>query len=194
MKTTNLIASLTLLAAGIAVGLYLADFATEPGPPVKGIITVLAQPTRTSTEATHHYVQSFENAVLLGQSVYRVAEGLRRDGFIPDLIYAHAGFGPGLYMKEIFPDSPVIGHFEWFYRARNSDADFLSQNDVTADDALRISTRNAALLLELAQCDYGICPTSFQKDQFPTEFQGKLHTIHEGVDTGYFVPGRRGRL
>jgi glycosyltransferase involved in cell wall biosynthesis len=167
---------------------------TESGFPVEGIRTVQCQPSRTSTGATHHYVQSFENAVLLGQSAYRAAEALRRDGFIPDLIYAHAGFGPGLYMREAFPDTPIIGHFEWFYRARNSDSDFLSQSDVTGDDALRIRTKNAGLLLELAQCDYGICPTAFQSDQFPPEYAGKLQVIHEGVDTGFFSPGVRGQL
>ena len=168
--------------------------AIEPGSAVEGIRTVLAQPTRTSTEATHHYVQSFENAVLLGQAAYRAAETLRQEGFIPDLIYAHAGFGPGLYLREAFPDTPIIGHFEWFYHQRNSDADFLSPTDVTPDDALRIWTKNAGLLLELAQCTYGICPTAFQREQFPAEYRDKLQIIHEGVDTEFFSPGMRGQL
>ena len=56
------------------------------------------------------------------------------------------------------------------------------------DEALRIRTRNAGILLELANCDRGVCPTAFQRDQFPPELRGKLTVIHDGVDTGYFAP------
>lgn len=167
---------------------------TEEGIDVPGIRSIQIQPTRLSGHPTHHYVQSLENAVLLGQAAYRACVGLRNEGFVPDLIYAHAGFGSGLYIKDVFPDSPVIGHFEWFYRSYGSDVDFLSRDDVSEDEALRIRTKNAELLLELTQCDQGICPTSFQMDQFPEEFHNKLHVIHEGIDTSYFAPGDRGQL
>lgn len=166
----------------------------EPGFAVQGIKTVQIQPTRVSTAPTHHYVQSLENAVLLGQAAYRAAAALRQDGFIPDLIYAHAGFGPGLYMRDVFPETPIIGHFEWFYHPSNSDSEFLSSEEVSEDEALRIRTKNAALLLELAQCDYGVCPTAFQMDQFPPEFHSKLQVIHEGIDTSFFSPNERGQL
>ena len=167
---------------------------TEPGFDVPGVTPIQIQPSRTSAAPTHHYVQPLENAVLLGQAAYRAAVQLRRDGFIPDLIYAHAGFGPGLYMSDVFPETPIIGQFEWFYHAGNRDAEFMAAEDVTEDEALRRRTRNAALLLELTQCDYGICPTAFQMDQFPPEFHGKLQVIHEGIDTSFFSPGERGRL
>ena len=167
---------------------------TESGFDVPGIKTIEVKPSRTSTAPTHHYLQGFENAVLLGQAVYRAAAALRQDGFVPDLIYAHAGFGPGLYMKDIFPESPIIGHFEWFYHPSDSDSDFLSSETVSEDESLRIRTKNAELLLELTQCDYGICPTAFQMDQFPPEFQSKLQVIHEGIDTSFFSPTERGEL
>lgn len=167
---------------------------TEEGLEVPGLRTIQIQPTRASAHPTHHYVQSLENAVLLGQAAYRACIGLRDEGFVPDLIYAHAGFGPGLYVKDVFPDTPVIGHFEWFYSPTDSDVDFLSAEDVSEDEALRIRTKNAGLLLELTQCDQGICPTSFQLDQFPEAFHSKLHVIHEGIDTTYFTPAVRGQL
>ena len=45
-------------------------------------------------------------------------------------------------------DAPVVGYFEWFYRARDADADFLDPATVTQDEALRIRTRNAGILIE----------------------------------------------
>lgn len=167
---------------------------TEPGFAVQGIKSVQIQPARTSGPPTHHYVQPLENAVLLGQAAYRVASKLRKDGFVPDLIYAHAGHGPGLFMKDVFPETPIIGQFEWFYHPNNSNSDFLCTEETTEDEALRLRSKNADLLLELTQCDYGICPTAFQMDQFPQEFHGKLQVIHEGIDTSFFSPGQRGQL
>jgi glycosyltransferase involved in cell wall biosynthesis len=104
------------------------------------------------------------------------------------VICAHAGFGPGLYLKDAFPGVPVLGYFEWFYRAHDADADFLDRSAVTADEALRIRTRNAEILLELTNCDRGLCPTAFQRDQFPPELREKLAVLHDGVDTRYFAP------
>jgi glycosyltransferase involved in cell wall biosynthesis len=167
---------------------------TEPGYAVQGIKTVQIQPSRVSEAPTHHYVRPFENAVLVGQAAYRAAVTLRQEGFVPDLIYAHAGHGPGLYMREVFPDTPIIGQFEWFYHPGDTDSNFLSTDEVTEDEALRLRTKNADLLLELVQCDYGVCPTAFQMDQFPPEFHSKLQVIHEGIDTSFFSPGERGQL
>jgi glycosyltransferase involved in cell wall biosynthesis len=161
---------------------------------IEGMRIVQVAPARRSGPPTHHYLQSFENAVLLGQAAYRAFVALRRDGFLPDLAYAHAGFGPGLYVKDAFPDAPLIGYFEWYYRARGGDAEFLNNGAIIDDEALRIRTRNAPLLLELAACDRGTCPTRFQRDQFPAEFHSKLSVIHDGVDTDYFRPARRGQL
>ncbi|MDA1323291.1 MAG: glycosyltransferase [Proteobacteria bacterium] len=167
---------------------------TEPGFAVQGIRTVQIQPARTSTAPTHHYVQPLENAVLLGQAAYRAAANLRQEGFVPDLIYAQAGSGLGLFIRDVFPETPIIGHFEWYYHPDNSNSDFLSSEEITEDEGLRLRTKNAGQLLELAQCDYGICPTEFQMDQFPPEFHGKLQVIHEGIDTSFFSPSMRGQL
>ncbi len=152
------------------------------------IRAIRVKPARTASAGTHHYLQGLETAVLFGQAAYRAATDLARGGFRPDVICAHAGFGPGLYLKDAFPGVPLLGYFEWYYRARDADADYLDPQAVGEDEALRIRTRNAGLLLELASCDRGVCPTAFQRDQFPPELRGKLAVIHDGVDTGYFVP------
>lgn len=169
-------------------GNRVAFITTSATGDIPGVRKIVVSPNRASGPPTHHYLQSFENAVLEGQAAYRACLALRRQGFIPDLVYAHAGFGPGLYIKEAFPESPLIGHFEWYYHPHGSDADYLGDFDVTPDEALRARTRNAEILLELAQCDRGLSPTRFQRDQFPAEFHEKISVIHEGVDTRHFCP------
>jgi glycosyltransferase involved in cell wall biosynthesis len=152
------------------------------------IRTVRVKAARAASPGTHHYLQGFETAVLFGQAAYRAAADLARGGFRPDVICAHAGFGPGLYLKDAFPGVPLLGYFEWYYRARDADADYLDPHAVGEDEALRIRTRNAGILLELAGCDRAVCPTAFQRDQFPPELRGKLAVIHDGVDTAGFAP------
>ena len=51
---------------------------------------------------THPYLRRLESAVLEGQSVFRTALQLKSDGWIPDIIISHVGFGNGLYLKDLF--------------------------------------------------------------------------------------------
>jgi len=153
-----------------------------------GVRAVRFQPTRRASSQTHHYLQGLENAVLDGQAAYRAARDLAQSGFRPDVICAHAGFGPGLYLAEAFRGAPILGHFEWFYSARGADADFIDPAEVSPDDELRIRTRNAQLLLELEACRRGVVPTEFQLAQFPEAYRHKLKVLHEGIDVDAFAP------
>ena len=156
---------------------------------IPGVRRLQIRAAREGSSATHHYLQPFERAVLLGQAVYRAAARLSERGFDPDLVYFHAGFGMGLYLKDAFPSAPSLGLFEWYYRSCHSDADFLGP-PLSADDRLRIRTLNAGLLLELDACEVGVCPTSFQKAQFPEAHQSKLEALHDGIDTELLAPRR----
>jgi len=42
---------------------------------------------------THHYVRPLEGAVLHGQAVARGCLDLKKSGFMPDVVYAHPGWG-----------------------------------------------------------------------------------------------------
>ncbi len=155
---------------------------------IPGVTKAFYKPAREVRAETHHYVRNLESAVLNGQSVYRMCMDLKRQGFVPDLVCGHSGWGPTLYVKDAFPDTRVLSYFEWFYHAHGSDADYLPESEISSDDECRIRTRNAAILLDLANCDWGLCPTLFQRDQFPKIFHNKLTVLHDGVDTDFFKP------
>ena len=133
--------------------------------------------------ALHPYLGRFEDAVLEGQAAARAACRLRDDGFVPDVIVSHAGFGSGLYLADVFPKARRIGLFEWYYNAGpGSDVHFLQGGTVLLDRALRLRTWCAHTLLELAQCDQAVTPTQFQRSQFPQPWQSRMQVIHEGID------------
>jgi glycosyltransferase involved in cell wall biosynthesis len=152
-------------------------------PPPEGFRLCSYQPVRSSEEAAGHpYLRRFEAAVAHGQAAYRTCQQLKREGFEPDLILSHAGFGNGLYLGDAFPKAKRIGLFEWYYNAFGSDVDFLQNGKVEPDRQLRLRTWNSHLLLELTDCDAAVVPTAWQRDQFPEDLRPKLHLIHEGVD------------
>ena len=132
--------------------------------------------------AGHPYLRRFEDAVAEGQAAYRAARQLAQEGFEPDLIISHAGFGGGLYLGDAFPKARRISLFEWYYNAFGSDVEFLQHGEVDADRQLRLRTWNAHLLMELADCDAAVVPTAWQRDQFPMALRQQLTLVHEGVD------------
>ena len=108
---------------------------------------------------------------------------------------AHSGWGPGLFAKDIWPDAAFIGYFEWYYRSDAPDVAYFSRGEEQQiDDQLRARTRNAAILTDLASCDAALCPTAFQKEQFPTCFQEKLFVVHDGIDTETYKPNPDAKL
>ena len=133
-------------------------------------------------EALHPYLRRFESCILQGQAVFRACEQLKEEGWEPDWIINHVGFGNGLYLSDAFPKARRIGLFEWYYNSSGADVDFLRRGPLEPDRALRLRTWNAQTLLEIADCDYGVVPTRWQLDQFPSHLCSRLRVIHEGID------------
>lgn len=153
-----------------------------------GVYKAVYTPSREAHPPTHHYVRTLENAVLQGQAVYRLAEQLKAQGFIPDVVYGHSGWGPTLFIRDVFPKAKLLCYFEWFYHAHGSDADFDPTDPITTDDEARIRLKNSPILIDLYSCDRGLSPTFWQRQQFPPEYHNKITVCHDGVDTEFFQP------
>jgi glycosyltransferase involved in cell wall biosynthesis len=153
-----------------------------------GVTKVLYGTTRDARPETHHYLRPLESAVLQGQAVYRMSEQLKARGFVPDVVFGHSGWGPTLFIKDIFPKADLLCYFEWFYHAHGTDADFDPSDQIGADDEARIRLKNAPILQDLYSCDRGVSPTDWQRQQFPSEYHHKITVRHDGVDTNFFCP------
>lgn len=157
-------------------------------PQMARVNKILYQPHRAPHANAHHYLQAVENSVLHGQAVFSLMEKLKKQGFKPDVMCGHSGWGPTLFLKDAFPDVPLLCYFEWFYNIKGGDMDFDPQSPFTIDDMARVRTKNAAILIELYSCDRGISPTYWQRSQIPPEFHDKITVMHDGVDTDFFQP------
>lgn len=134
----------------------------------------------------HGYLRFVEESVIHAQATAEAAIMLKNSGFVPDIIYGHT-WGQTMFMKDVFPDVPLLCYFEWFYQAKNSDIGFDGE-EPDVDELAKLRTKNAHLLIDLYSCDAGICPTKFQASQFPKEFQHKIKVMHDGVDTDFCTP------
>ena len=140
------------------------------------------------------YLRELENSLANGLAVARLCEWLNRDGFVPDIIIGHNGWGEILYIKDVWPHVPLLGYFEFFYRASGSDVDFDSEFPPEADAPVRLRTRNAINLMGLDAVDWGQSPTEWQRSQYPKSYWDRIAVVHEGVDTILVKPDPSARL
>ena len=172
-----------LVADGHEV-VFLARNREWHAPPVQGFRLITYEPARSGgSAAVHPYLRRMEQAVLEGQAVYRAAQQLTVQGWQPDWVVNHVGYGNGFYLSEAFPRARRIGLFEWYYNAFGADVDFLQHGRVDADRQLKLRSWNAQILLELGACHQWVTPTQWQRQQFPEAFRDRFAVIHEGIDT-----------
>jgi glycosyltransferase involved in cell wall biosynthesis len=140
------------------------------------------------------YLQDVEMGVMNGLAVARLCEGLKREGFTPDLVIGHTGWGEALFVKDVWPSVPLLGYFEFFYRTVGSDLDFDPEFPPSPDDPIRIRMRNAVNLLTLEAADWGQTPMQWQRDLYPAIYHSRISVIHEGIDTTQIRPDPAARL
>jgi hypothetical protein len=161
---------------------------------IPGVKKILYKPRRTVTPNVHHYLRESEAAVLNAQEVVRIAMDLRTTGFIPDVMLGHNGWGEIWYLRDVFPNSPLVGYFEFFYRLHGADVGFDPSDPTTPDTAPRIRTKNLGNLLALDAVTVGQSPTQWQKSGYPKKYHPILNVIHDGIDTQRVRPDAAARL
>lgn len=159
-----------------------------------GVKKIVYRPQRPITTDVHHYLCDIEAGVLNAQNVARIALELKKEGFIPDVMCAHNGWGESWYLKDVFPNVPLVGYFEFFYRRFGADVGFDPAEPSPFDDGPRLRSKNMGNLIGLDACDYGQCPTQWQKSLYPAPYHPKLHVVHEGIDTSLVRPDPLARL
>lgn len=134
------------------------------------------------------------SAISRGRAVAGAAAALRRDGFRPDVMFAHIGWGEATFLKDVFPEAKLALYCEFFYRARGSDVGFDPEFPVRPESLLLLRLRNAPLLMALEASDHGIAPTQWQRQQFPLRYTSQISVIHDGVDTDVVTPDAAARF
>lgn len=156
---------------------------------IRGVESIFYTPFRSITRGIHHYVGDLEQAVIWGQSVHEVCRGLKAQGFHPDIMIGHSGWGETLFVKDVWPEVPLLAYFEFYYRPEGSDVGFDPIMATSIDDRPRLRLKNSVNLLAFEGADWGHTATQWQASLYPPRMQPRMTVLHEGIDTALVCPG-----
>lgn len=177
------------LAPALAAEGHEVVFITQKDKPTPlGVRKVEYAPHRKVTPKIHPYLAGTEAAVLNGQAVARVGFALREKGFMPDAMIGNPGWGETLFLKDVWPASPLISLSEFYYNGRGSDVGFDPEFSTGPDAVLRARARSGQHLLAIEAADLAYSPTEWQKAQFPSVYRDKISVIHDGIDIDFIRP------
>ena len=136
-----------------------------------------------SQELAH---EAFERA----PAVAGLCAQLAAEGWRPDCIAAHTGWGETLAIREVWPDVPQVLWPELWVRPLHGG---YGVDPVlpppTLQQQLEQLGRNTFTRAALAQAQAWVLPTRHQANSFPPEFQGeRMHVVHEGINTALACP------
>ena len=160
----------------------------------RGVKRLEYEPHRKVTPKIHPYLAASEAAILNGQAVARLGFKLKSQGFVPDVMIGNPGWGETLFLKDVWPDSPLISMSEFYYRGHGSDVNFDPEFSTGPDSLLRSRARSGPHLLALEAADYAYSPTEWQKAQFPQAYHDKIRVIHDGIDVDRIRPDPAARF
>ena len=135
-------------------------------------------------QKVHPWIIDLDTKVTRGEACYHAAMRLREQGFIPDLILGHHGWGEPMFLRDVWPEARLALYCELYhlsgYPHLHFDPEFEKPSDTAA---LRIRLKNLNNHIHFPLADAGISPTEFQADTFPAPFRDRITVSHDGIDT-----------
>jgi glycosyltransferase involved in cell wall biosynthesis len=164
-------------------------FLTAPNSnEIPGLRRVNYLPQAASTPGIHPDAVDFESSMIRARSAHDRALQLAGMGMQPDVIIGHNGWGEMLHMRDIWPETPSIAYFEFFYQTRGLDVDFDPEFPMAQDKRSQVRVKNAINLLGLEAATIGQTPTHFQRATYPAWAQDRIEVIPEGAALEVFCP------
>lgn len=139
--------------------------------------------------APHPWAADLNIKCQRAQAVAACVRKLVVEGFKPDLVIGHPGWGELLAIKDVLPKVPVLHHLEFVYQLYGADVGFdpeFSSQDWHAAALFRL--RRAPQLLAFHDLDHAWAPTRWQASTAPEQFRSSVTVIHEGIDTAGIRP------
>lgn len=152
--------------------------------------------TQGSTPGTHPWVVDFETKIIRAEGAFRACLKLKEQGFTPDAIIAHPGWGESLFLKEVWPKAKLGIFCEFFYLAEGADTGFDPEFPVqdVAGNNCRLRLKNLNNYMHFDVADAAIAPTLWQASTFPEPFRSKITVVHDGIDTDAIQPNPKVQL
>ena len=144
---------------------------------------------RGSAAGVHPWVMDLESKTIRAEACFLAAHTLKKEGYYPDRIIAHPGWGESHFLKEAWPRSRLGAYCEFNYHAHGLDVGFdpeFPRRDLA--DGCRMQLKNLNNVLAMETADAAISPTNWQASTFPPAMKEKISIIHDGVPTDLITP------
>ena len=155
----------------------------------QNIQVVTYRAPRKATPGIHRWLADLESKTVLGEACFHAALELKRQGFEPDCVVAHPGWGESLFIKDVWPGTKLGIYSEFYYRHEGADSGFDPEfPSKDPGEACRLHMKNANNLLHWQRADAGLAPTAWQASTFPAPYAERIAVIHDGIDTERVAP------
>jgi len=169
------------LASKKAHRVFALSICDQPVP--AGVSLRLYTMLRGAAPETHPLLLDQEAKILRAEACAAAAMQLKREGFVPDLIIAHPGWGEALFIKDVFPAARLAIYCEYYYAQEGQDVGFDPEiPPLTLEQRYKLRLKNMTNLLSLEAADIAFSPTEWQKSTFPQWAQSKITVVHDGID------------
>jgi glycosyltransferase involved in cell wall biosynthesis len=165
--------------------LFLTENTTARMSGVRKMVHKLPQP---ATPGVHQDAREFEISTIRAQGVADGGRQLKALGFEPEIIIGHHGWGELLNVRDVWPDAPLLGYYEFYYNVRGFDVGFDPEFATGPLDHPRVRAKNTVNLLALDNPGHGFTPTQFQLSTYPAWAQKKITVLPEGVNLDVCKP------
>lgn len=162
----------------------------------QGVKIIPYHVNRGSTPNIHPWLTDFETKTIRAEACFRAALQLKAQGFTPDAIIAHPGWGESLFLKQVWPKAKLGIYCEFYYLPEGADTGFDPEfpSPDPEGEPCRLHLKNLNSLLHFGLADAAIAPTHWQASTFPEPFRSKISVIHDGIDTTAIAPNPQASL
>lgn len=169
-------------------GHSLRAISSRPEKTLAGVDNFSYKPKRGTSETVHPWVMNTETAVLRAEAVTDVVLQMVREGWVPDVVLGHTGWGEMLMMRQVLPKARLLGFNELYYQTDGGDVGFDPEFGKDPDSARRLQVRNMHLASSALACDVNITPTHWQASCFPELLRERMRVVHDGILTDKLKP------
>ncbi|MDB5914512.1 MAG: glycosyl transferase group 1 [Ramlibacter sp.] len=159
------------------------------GRAIEGVRFLRYAPTALPRGSDIEVARDFETKVARGAACASAMDRLKQQGFSPDVIVAHPGWGEALFCKDVWPLARLVIYAEFFYGAEGADYGFDPEFAVdSVGQRARLRLKNTVHLHAFAAADTIYAPTQWQRGRLPAQYQARTQVMFDGIDTDAAVP------
>ncbi|MEO9894762.1 MAG: glycosyltransferase family 4 protein [Paracoccaceae bacterium] len=166
---------------------------TDP-PNIPGVRSVVYKPHHRAKQDAFGLSKNWETASGAGYGAAQALAKLVNGGFVPDIMIGHVGWGEMTFLRQVLPDVPQIGFFEYYYSDKGGPVGFDPESPVNDHTPFLMHSNNVVPQMNIDSVDVAHAPTMWQRDRFPKRFHDKMYVCHDGIRTDILQPNPKASL